>query len=169
MPHRNPKLHETLWTEAIYGIAVLDKDGEILDANPKLCDILGYPHNGLVGKNFRDITHPDDYTMDSAEFTRLLAGEVDKYGMFKRYITKSGEIVGLRLKVVAVREDGNLELILGQVSDVLKVIPMDAAQIKKAASATLGQFIMEHWKEVGVFLAIIILGSRLPDILKAFF
>lgn len=168
MPHRNPNLVETFWDEAMFGMAIVNTEGVIIDANPKLCELLGYPYSALVGKTFHDITHPDDYQMDANEFNRLKAGEIDRYGMFKRYITKSGEVIGLKLKVVAVRADGNLELILGQVSDAHKIIPLDAAQIKKVTQASLGQFVFEHWKEVGIFILIIMLGTKFPDILKAF-
>ena len=165
---KNTELIETIWNESLFGMAIVDREGVILDANPKLCEILGYTRSGLTGKNFRDITHPDDYDMDASEFTRLLSGEIDKYGMFKRYITKSGEIVGLKLKVVAVRKDGTVELILGQVSEALKIVPLDDKQLKRAASVTLGKFIMEHWREVGFFLLVVLTGTKIPEIISLF-
>lgn len=163
-----PAVANVMWTESMHGMALVSKEGKIRDANPKLCELLSYPRGELVGKHFRDITHPDDYYMDQAEFGHLLTGELDRYSMWKRYLTRDGRVVGLKLKVVAVRVDGDIEIVLGQVSDALRITPTTPRDEKLEASRLLGKFIIEHWKLVTMILLAMTGVANAPQILKLF-
>ena len=49
--------------------------------NDRLCEILGYPREEVAQLTWTEITHPDDLTLDVAEFERVLRGESDGYRM----------------------------------------------------------------------------------------
>ena len=51
----------------------------------RLCDIVGYSREELLGKTFQDITHPDDLDADVGLLRQVLAGERSGYQMEKRY------------------------------------------------------------------------------------
>jgi PAS domain S-box-containing protein len=65
--------------------------------------MLGYPKQELVKLSWADITHPDDLTADEAQFTRVLAGEIDTYELEKRYIRKNGEVIYTQMSAGCVR------------------------------------------------------------------
>ncbi len=90
---------------AAVGIAHVAIDGHWLRVNQRLCEIVGYPAHELLEKTFQDITHPDDLKQDLTYVGRLLAGEIDKYSMEKRYIHKDGSIVWINLTVSLVRDE----------------------------------------------------------------
>ena len=52
--------------QAAVGMALVGLDGRWLRVNRKLCDIVGYAHDELMGLTFQDITHPDDLEADLA-------------------------------------------------------------------------------------------------------
>jgi PAS domain S-box-containing protein len=163
----NKNTVKAIWEKSLIGMALVDKEGLIKDINPKFCRLLGYTHGALINKHFREITHPDDYYMDSNEFESLLKGDISSYEMFKRYITKSGEIIGLKLRVDSIlREDGEIEIMLGQVSDTIKIIPLEKDEIKHRASEILGEFLINNWKLVIIFFLIILGGSTIPEVIK---
>ncbi len=93
---------------AAVGVAHVRLDGQWLEVNQTLCDILGYSREELQTKTFQDITHPDDLNADLAYVRRLMAGELQNYGMDKRYIRKDGSRVWCGL-TVALRRDATGE------------------------------------------------------------
>ncbi len=48
-------------------------DGHWLRVNARLCQILGYGVEELLGLTFQDIAHPDDLEMDLDAVHRVLA------------------------------------------------------------------------------------------------
>lgn len=100
------------------GIAYVDLDGTFVRVNRRLGEITGYGE-GLVGKTFGDITHPDDLAAD-VECTRgLQAGDLDTYSMEKRYISKDGATVWVDLWVTLVRDaDGRPMHFVSAVKDI---------------------------------------------------
>ncbi|AFM20258.1 PAS domain S-box/diguanylate cyclase (GGDEF) domain-containing protein (plasmid) [Mycolicibacterium chubuense NBB4] len=95
---------EAAFTNAPVGIAVVGLDGSFRRANRTFCTITGYREDDLVTLTFQDITHPDDLDADVAQASRLLAGEIASYQMDKRYYSKNGHVVWIRLSVFLVHD-----------------------------------------------------------------
>lgn len=89
--------------QAPTGMALVSPGGEWVDVNQKLCGILGYEREGLIGMTSRDVTHPEDLHADHDHLRRLLAGELEAYSTEKRYIRKDGSIVRIKLTVSLVQ------------------------------------------------------------------
>lgn len=86
-----------LFQQAAVGIKRLDPQGRFLEVNDKLCSILGYSRDELLGLSVRDITHEDDFPLEWAEAMRLLAGEIPSYSIEKRCVRKDGSIIWSRV------------------------------------------------------------------------
>ena len=55
------------------GVGMVQTDlatGRFVRANPRMCEITGYPEDELLGLTFADITHPDDRGADSETLAR---------------------------------------------------------------------------------------------------
>jgi PAS domain S-box-containing protein len=89
---------------AAVGIATCGPDGRWRRVNDRLCAIVGWPREELVGRYFGDITHPDDLAEDLACGRRLFAGDIPNYVMEKRYLRKDGSLVWVNLTVGLVRK-----------------------------------------------------------------
>ena len=89
---------------AAIGIAHVDAQGQILRVNEKLCDIVGYAGEKLVGKTFAEITHPDDLAANLALFGPLMRGELPSFVMEKRFFREDGAIVWTYLTVSLQRD-----------------------------------------------------------------
>lgn len=95
---------EAAFVNAPIGIALVGLDGRFERVNPALCRIVGYDAQELTKLTFQDITHPDDLDVDLDLATRVLSGEIPSYQMDKRYFTKDGHIVWIRLSGSLVRD-----------------------------------------------------------------
>jgi PAS domain S-box-containing protein len=79
--------------QAAVGIVVGDLNGQVLEANRRFCEILGYPHDELRRLTFTQITHPDDLPEMQAQTQALLTGQITHCVFEKRYIRKDGSTV----------------------------------------------------------------------------
>ena len=95
------------------------EDGSYLRVNQALCHLLGRSEEELLGLRFNDVTHPEDAGSSDGRFARLRAGEIDRYDIEKRYMTKAGEVRWVDLRVSLVRsETGEPLFSLGQMVDI---------------------------------------------------
>jgi len=88
----------------LIGIAITSPEKGWIEINQKLCSMLGYSREELARMTWPAITHPDDLAADIEQFNRVLADQVDKYSMEKRFIHKNGEIIWTSIAVGCVRD-----------------------------------------------------------------
>jgi len=93
-----------IFQNAALGIALVNKEGQILEANPTLESMLGVDAPSLRGRSIQTFTHPDDELKEQSLFDELVAGTRDRYQVEKRYEGASGEVFWGRWTVS--RQDG---------------------------------------------------------------
>jgi PAS domain S-box-containing protein len=112
---------QATFEQAAVGLAHVSTDGRWLKVNARLCDILGYTHQELMGLRFQDITHTDDLAADLKQVQQMLAGELSTYSMEKRYFRKSGELLWVNLTVSLVRKpDGSPDYFISVIEDITR-------------------------------------------------
>ncbi len=101
------------------GMALVSPEGNWLRVNKQLCQITGYSQEELLGKNFTDITHPDDLADDTYYLQQCISGKLDTYRAEKRYYHKNGSLVWIKLNTSLVRDGKNNPLyFIAQVEDI---------------------------------------------------
>ncbi len=98
------KRFRTTFELAGVGIARVELDGRFSVVNDRFCEMVGYAKDEIMQLRFRDITHPDDLAADLEHARRLLAGEVDRYAMEKRYLRKDSTVIWVNLNGSIVRD-----------------------------------------------------------------
>jgi PAS domain S-box-containing protein len=93
----------TIFEEAALGIALVDREEQILASNPALQEMLGYSAEELQGRTFLDFTHPDDVSDSRELYRELFGGKLREYQLEKRYLHKDGRTVWVRPSVSLVR------------------------------------------------------------------
>jgi PAS domain S-box-containing protein len=86
-------------------MALVGRDGRILDANRAYERLMGWPVADLRQKTFLDLTHPDDRSVGMAELERLHAGEAESMTAEKRYVARDGRVFLGEVVAFAVRDD----------------------------------------------------------------
>jgi PAS domain S-box-containing protein len=107
-----------IFENAPIGIAVVDGDMRIVDANAAYCGMLGYTKDELLKMRVPDFTHPEDRQRDVEFVALLLAGQLPQYHAEKRYITKNGRVVWGNLTGSALRQPGEPPLAFGMVENI---------------------------------------------------
>jgi len=116
---RATELFETAFADAPIGLALVGLDGRFMRVNDALCELLRYSESELLSASFQEITHPDDLDDDVHQLQRLIAGEIERVAMSKRYLTKDGDEVWSNLSVSLVRDDqGRPAHFVSQIEDI---------------------------------------------------
>lgn len=103
----------------LIGMATTSPTKGILEGNDELCRILGYERKELLQKTWAEMTHPDDFAADVAQFNRVMAGEIDGYTMDKRWVRKDGQIIDTITAAKCLRRaDGSVDYFVGLVQDI---------------------------------------------------
>ncbi len=97
--------YRTTFELAPVGIAHLAPDGTFLWVNPRLCAMIGYTLEELLGRAVGDVTDPDFLAADQAYIQALLEGQRQSYAVEKRYVRKDGTLVWAELTVSLVRAE----------------------------------------------------------------
>lgn len=100
-------------------MALVDRGGTILVANPALDALLGYGVEELVGMTNEEITYPADGGAQDELRRQLWSGEIAQYQLEKRYLHKHGDIVWGLLHTTPIRDErGQIVAALGQIQNI---------------------------------------------------
>jgi PAS domain S-box-containing protein len=84
-------------------IALVGTDQRLTDVNHAFCDIVGHRPDELVGRPLATITHPDDLEHDAELAGKVLNGDLPRYPVEKRYLSKRGDVVPVAVKASMVQ------------------------------------------------------------------
>lgn len=88
-----------LYVNTTVGIALADKSGKILHANPALRDMLGYRDEEIIGVSFVEITDEFLRNQTKRNISGLFDGEIEGYHIQKSYQKKDGGILWANVSV----------------------------------------------------------------------
>lgn len=121
------------------GMTITSPDQKWLHVNERLCEMLGYTQEELVKMTWVELTHPDDLARDIVQFNRLVAGEIERYALDKRFIHKSGDIVYTHLSVTCKRKsDRTIEYVIAALEDITE--RYRASEALQRSNSDLAQF-----------------------------
>ncbi|BAU64683.1 two-component sensor histidine kinase [Stanieria sp. NIES-3757] len=108
--HESEARFSEAFSNAAIGIAIVSLEGQWLEINPALCQMLNYSEAELLATNYQSITYPEDLDRDLLYVEQLISGEISSCQIEKRYLSKQGEIVWVHLSVSVVKNEKNQPL-----------------------------------------------------------
>jgi diguanylate cyclase (GGDEF)-like protein/PAS domain S-box-containing protein len=109
----------SVFDHAPIGVAMVSLEGQYLQVNRSLCEMLGYSEEELRALTWQEITHPDDLEASLAYARRIKEGEILKYHLEKRYLHGDGHTVWTSLSVSLVRDlEGEPLYFVSQLQDI---------------------------------------------------
>ena len=110
-----------IFEQAAVGMARLDISGQWIQANQRLCDLLGYSMAELLQMKSIDLTHPDDVSVAMSHYQQLANEEKLHAGFEKRYLTKDGTVLWAQVTASPVRnQQGQLLYFITTIQDISK-------------------------------------------------
>lgn len=125
-----------LYENTAVGIALTDRDGRILSANPALQRMLGYGRDEIVGVSLIALTDPAERDTTARNVHGLFDGELPSYSVQKRYERKDGAYLWANVcasRIPAMAGDGAMLAVI--VEDI--TLRMEAERSLAATRAEL--------------------------------
>jgi PAS domain S-box-containing protein len=110
----NENKYRTLVEQASDGIHTYDAEGNFIEINPKLCEMLGYTHAELSRLNIKDLVPAEDLIADPIRFDELSAGKT--LLRERRLLRKDGTLLPVEISGKMV-QDGVLQAIIRDVTN----------------------------------------------------
>jgi diguanylate cyclase (GGDEF)-like protein/PAS domain S-box-containing protein len=109
----------TLYELGIVGFAFSLTGKRWIRVNSYLCRLLEYSEAELLGMTWAEFTHPDDLRNNIAEYEAMLANQNNGYQLEKRYISKTGRVIPVRVVVgCSRRPDGSIDYVTTMIEDI---------------------------------------------------
>jgi len=89
---------------AAVGMALVSSDGQWLQVNPSLCNLLGYTEDELLATNFQTITHPEDLDSVMVSINEVMEHQMPSCQVEKRYLHKLGHSVWVLLSASQIHD-----------------------------------------------------------------
>ncbi|GAA3286608.1 MULTISPECIES: putative bifunctional diguanylate cyclase/phosphodiesterase [Dactylosporangium] len=108
-----------IFAGAAIGMSVSTIDGQVIEVNQALCDMLGYTADELRAMSFDDFVLPEDPPSAGAMFEEVLSGGRDQFRIEKPYVHKDGHRVWTDLVASIIRdEDGRARWLVAMFEDI---------------------------------------------------
>ncbi|MCW2699635.1 MAG: hypothetical protein JWQ45_1170 [Blastococcus sp.] len=102
--HVSEERFRAVFEGATIGIGIGDLDGRILDVNPALVRLLGYPLEEFRRRSVNEFMHPADVERVWQLYDELIRGERDHFQLEKQFQRFNGESVWTNLTVSLLRD-----------------------------------------------------------------
>lgn len=125
-----------VFDQASAPMAILDLQGRYVYVNRALCELLGYSSDQLYGRDYREVTHPED-----ADPAGPAAASTP---LEKRYIRADGTVIwGLVSRSFIQDEFGRATHFLSQIQDITERRELELLWERSFANAPIGMAILD--------------------------
>src|SRR5262245_41051757 len=109
-----------MFENAGIGLAMLTPAGGFVDCNEKLCQLVGYTRDELIGQSAAGLLSPDEVAEANERVRALIAGQIGPYSFDRRIHRKDGTDVWINMTFSVMSRDaaGAPTSILGILQDV---------------------------------------------------
>jgi PAS domain S-box-containing protein len=130
-----------IFEQSALGIALLNKEGEVMVSNEALQEMLGRSADELTQRSFTDFAPEDeDLREDLAAYRELREGERDHYRVETRYVRPDDEMRWANMMLSLVRDgQGEPQFVIAIVEDITERKRAHEALIQSEKLATTGR------------------------------
>ncbi|MBN1762264.1 MAG: PAS domain S-box protein [Methanomicrobia archaeon] len=124
----------SLFDNLSVGIAMIDRECQVLAVNKTACRFLDYSQGELIGTQLTSLIYPKDLEADREPFKLVIEGKEDHCLMDARYVRKDGGIVWGRLHVSGIKdEEGHVKFMSVICEDITACKLVEEALVSKDA------------------------------------
>ncbi len=107
--------YRLLMEQASDGIAVYDNQGRILEANSRLCEMLGHTRDDLLTLTILDVCDPDDLAVNPVRWELLQTGQIVLAERILRY--RDGTKIPCEISARLLEDGGGVQAIVREISE----------------------------------------------------
>ena len=100
------------------GMSIVDIDGNYIEVNDRLCEMLGYSNQEMKLLTFQELTYHKDLKIDLDYKADLDSGKISNFSFEKRFVHKNKSIVWAHISVSLVKNSKNEIYYVVQIIDI---------------------------------------------------
>lgn len=100
------------------GMSIVDINGNYIEVNDRLCEMLGYSNQEMKLLTFQELTYHKDLKVDLDFKADLDSGKISNFGFEKRFVHKNKSIVWAHISVSLVKNSKNEIYYVVQIIDI---------------------------------------------------
>ncbi len=112
------KMFQDIFDNSIIGMAIISREGKIIEVNNKLISMLKYKGKEIEGRFEVDFLVTQDLDETNKKMAALAAGEINSFHMEKRYIAKDNSIVHTKFNISCKRRQNNIDYFIAEIEDI---------------------------------------------------
>ncbi|NJL09317.1 MAG: PAS domain S-box protein [Calothrix sp. SM1_7_51] len=135
---QSESLFRAIFERSSIGIGLADMKARIVDVNPALCQMLGYPREELCGQQFADYLSFEERKLNLELYEEFTTGLRTRIEMEKRFRHQDGRFVWTNMSISLIPgSDGTPKFFLAMIEDITerKKTELLLTQAKEAAEA----------------------------------
>ncbi len=141
------------------GIAFISEKGNWLNANERFLEITGFTFNELQNFTYHEINHPDDLALEMGYKQKLISGEINRYSIEKRLISKTGKTIWVNLNETLIENEETGEKyfvsVFEDISDKKRAeIELSETELRLYKAVVNSPFPLLVYAEDGEFIAV---------------
>ncbi|MCE1252619.1 MAG: PAS domain S-box protein [Anaerolineae bacterium] len=123
-------LFRSVFEQAAVGILIATPEAIMTNINERLCQILGYTSEELIGHNINEFCHPDDRQQNQVDSNELVQGHIYRGVWERRYLHKNGSIVWTNAAVTLLRDEYGAPLMFLSIIEDISNLKQAEAELK---------------------------------------
>jgi PAS domain S-box-containing protein len=120
-----------IFEQAAVGMSIVSPNGDWLEVNDCLCNILGYPREEFLASNYSRFTDPDYLKNDKQRIKVILAGVKQHDSWETRYLRKDGSAIWARITTALARDGDEMPLYFVTVTEDITERKEASARLKE--------------------------------------
>lgn len=101
------KFENAFFWNSVCAMMILSADGNIIESNDAMCELLGFASSEISRLTINDITYNLDSTRDQEMREDCMTSDRNEYSMEKRYVSKKEKVIWVKSQVQVLRNDDN--------------------------------------------------------------
>jgi diguanylate cyclase (GGDEF)-like protein/PAS domain S-box-containing protein len=112
---------------ASIGMAILERDGAVVQVNPALCEETDYPADALIGRTFETLIHGEDREAAREHFEAVRTGAAERWQAVLRIVRLDGATRDAQLTLSLIRDAADApRFVMAQVQDITERVAAEA-------------------------------------------
>lgn len=139
---KNEQMFRNILENAPIGMLITSPEGNCLQANFALTEMIGYPQSELKKLSIKDIIYPEDLAKDLDAEKRLMEGKLSYAQMEKRYVHKNGQLIWTIANISLISDNNRQPLyFIVQILDISerKRNEMKMVELNERTASTLSE------------------------------
>jgi PAS domain S-box-containing protein len=147
------------------GLSIRDSNGDFIQVNKKLIQMLGYSKKEHLNKTFDSLSCIDYSIEEKDMFLKLIKRKIDSYSIEKTYTRKDGSKFEALLSGASfINVEGELTHILSSIIDISEMKRKDNLLFQQSKMASMGEMIgniAHQWKQPLSVIGVISSGIKM--------